>query len=64
MENGMIIQFHTPTGIVEVDTETVTDSDLAALGLSRADLDAEYGDITRAQELLGTSPSVITQPEI
>lgn len=60
----MIIPFHTPTGIIVVDTETVIDSELEALNLTRADLDAEYGDIIRAQELLGTSPAVITQPEM
>lgn len=34
----MIIQFHTPKGIVEVDTETVTDAGLAKLNITREDL--------------------------
>jgi len=31
----MIIQLHTPEGMVGVDSETVTDDELAALGLTR-----------------------------
>lgn len=31
----MIIQFHTPKGIVRVDSDTVTDKELAALNVTR-----------------------------
>lgn len=31
----MIITLHTPTGIVKVDSETVTDEELASLGMTR-----------------------------
>lgn len=34
----MIIQLHTPKGIVEVDTETVSNQQLASLKISRATL--------------------------
>ncbi len=34
----MIIQFHTPKGIVEVDSETVTDKELLELNVSRVEL--------------------------
>ena len=34
----MIIQFHTPKGIVEVDSDTVTDAQLAKLKVTRAAL--------------------------
>ncbi len=34
----MIIQFHTPKGIVEVESDTVSDKQLAALGLDRQKL--------------------------
>ena len=36
----MIIQLHTPKGIVEVDTELVADKSLAKLNISRANLAA------------------------
>ena len=35
----MIIQFHTPDGVVEVDTEKVTDNDLAGINMTRNKLD-------------------------
>ena len=35
----MIIQFHTPKGIVLVDSDTVTDKELAAINLDRQKLD-------------------------
>lgn len=62
----MIIQFHTPAGIVQVDTETVTDGELAALGITRSQLNEQFDllAIARAQEILASSPDVITQPEI
>ena len=31
----MIIQFHTPKGIVEIDSDTVTDAELSKLGVTR-----------------------------
>ncbi len=31
----MIIQFHTPAGVVEIDTETVTDNELALINMTR-----------------------------
>jgi len=34
----MIIQLHTPKGIVRIDTDTVTDAELAALSISRETL--------------------------
>lgn len=34
----MIIQYHTPEGIVEIDTITVTDQQLVELGLTKDDL--------------------------
>ncbi len=66
MEDGMIIQFHTPSGAAAIDTETVTDNELAALGISRDLLNEEFSllDIARAQVLLANSPDVITQPEM
>lgn len=36
---GMIIQFHTPGGIVEVNTKTVTDYQLSKLSVTREALD-------------------------
>jgi len=36
----MIVQFHTPNGIVEVDSENVTAEELAKLGISREDVKA------------------------
>lgn len=63
----MIIQFHTPSGPVEIDPLTVTDAELAMLGLTRADIAGEIQkaqDEARAAELLATSPAVITQPEM
>ena len=35
----MIIQFHTPNGVVEVDSETATNTELATLGMYREDLE-------------------------
>lgn len=35
----MIIQFHTPKGIVVVDTDTITDAKLAKIGMDRRKLD-------------------------
>ncbi len=68
----MIIQFHTPKGIVNIDSETVTDEQLAELNITRADLDEALGytatytrqDEARLQEILANSPEVITMPEI
>lgn len=62
----MIIQFHTPGGVIQVDTQTVTDAQLAALGLTRDELNEQFGllDIARAQAILATSPPVITMPEM
>ncbi len=34
----MIVQFHTPKGIVTVDTDTVTDVKLAEIGMNREKL--------------------------
>lgn len=34
----MKVQYHTPDGVVTVDTETVTDEELAELGITREDL--------------------------
>lgn len=34
----MIIQFHTPKGIVEIDSNTVTDKELAKINLNRKKL--------------------------
>ena len=31
----MIIQFHTPKGIIHIDSDTVTDSTLAIVGVTR-----------------------------
>lgn len=64
MEDGMIVQLHTPAGAVDIDTLTVTDSELSALGLSRQWLVDTYGDLERMKELLANSPDVITQPEM
>ena len=36
----MIIQFHTPTGIVKVDSDTVTDAKLAEISMDRQKLNA------------------------
>lgn len=62
----MIIQFHTPAGVIVIDTAIVTDAELAALGWTRDQLNEEFHllDIARAQEILAKSPDVITQPEI
>lgn len=62
----MIIQLHTPEGIYPLDTKTVTDIELAQLGLTREQLNELSGepDYSRACELLTSSPSVITQPEM
>lgn len=34
----MIIQFHTPQGIVNINSDIVTDEELAALNITREDL--------------------------
>ncbi len=34
----MIIQFHTPKGIVEIDSDKATNSELAQLGMTKVDL--------------------------
>jgi len=34
----MIITFHTPDGTVDIDTDTVTDGQLKALGLTRSSI--------------------------
>lgn len=60
----MIITLHTPQGVVPIDTDTITDEGLEALGLSREWLNTEYIDLFRARELLANSPDVITQPEM
>ncbi len=63
----MIVFFHTPAGQVAVDPLIVTDGQLSALGLTRDDIAPfvqEAQDSLRANELLATSPAVITMPEI
>lgn len=50
-----IIQFHTPQGIIEVDTDTVTDAELASLYITREammeviprDLQAEIDELKK-----------------
>ena len=34
----MIIELHTPKGIIDADTETVSDAELAELNMTREDL--------------------------
>ncbi len=34
----MIVELHTPKGIIKIDSDTVTNSELAALKMTRADL--------------------------
>ena len=63
----MRFELHTPTGIVTLDTETVTDGQLAELGLTMADIAPqiqEANDQAIAEALLATSPEIITAPEI
>lgn len=62
----MIIQFHTKDGIIVIDSETVNDHTLQLLGLTRDEFNEQFNlqDIARAQELLASSPDVITQPEM
>lgn len=73
----MLFTFHTPTGVVTIDSNTVTDGQLAQLNITRDGLnelvqnqrvlgypDESDPDTITARELLGTSPDVITQPEI
>lgn len=60
----MIVQFHKPDAVVTIDTQTVTDAELEGLGISREALEENTADYDRAQELLGNSPDVITQPEM
>lgn len=63
-----IVLLHTPAGIVEVESDTVTDSELSALGLTSEQFDrlvpVSTSELERARELLASSPDVITQPEI
>lgn len=63
----MIVELHTPQGVIPIDPETVTDDELAQLGITRDGLYQLLGwdaDYLRAQELLASSPQVITQPEM
>jgi len=62
----VIIQFHTPQGIVGVDSETVTDEELAALGMTREAFNELIGepDYSRCKEILSHSPAAITMPEM
>jgi len=62
----MIVQFHTPQGVFTIDSETVTDAELAQFGFTRDSFNSAFGilDYERAMALLATSPQVITQPEI
>lgn len=67
-----IIHLHTPSGIVKVNTETITDNELAQLDLTRADLERilyplsidPSPDYLRACEILSESPPAITMVEI
>jgi hypothetical protein len=60
VEDGMIVQFHTPKGIVNVDPLTVTDTQLAVLNIDRKalakliprDLAAELDDLKARVEKL------------
>lgn len=62
----MIVQFHTPQGVLTIDSETVTDAELTQFGFTRDKFNLAFGilDCERAMALLTTSPSVITMPEI
>ncbi|KKL81864.1 hypothetical protein LCGC14_1990510, partial [marine sediment metagenome] len=35
----MIIQFHTPDGVVDIDTEEVTDTELSLINMTREEFD-------------------------
>lgn len=67
-----IIQLHTPSGVIEVNSETVTDEELTALGMTRADLKAilyplsvnPTPDYLRACEILSQSPPAMTMIEV
>lgn len=50
-----IIHFHTPEGLIEKDTDTMTDEEMDRLG---------YYKLHRAEELLATNPAMITPPEL
>ncbi|KKN26611.1 hypothetical protein LCGC14_0873040 [marine sediment metagenome] len=43
----MIIQFHTPKGIVPIDSDTVTDAELAGINMGRQKLDAYLSEMPR-----------------
>lgn len=62
----MIIQLHTKGGIIPIDSDTVTDEELASLGLTREWLNEYIGEPekSRAEEILKNSPVAITLPEI
>ncbi len=43
----MIIQFHTPKGIVDIDSKTVTDEKLAEINITRDDLNFHLASCNR-----------------
>ncbi len=43
----MIVQFHTPEGIVDIDSDTVSDADLAGVGLDRQKFNAYLAEQPR-----------------
>ena len=56
----MIVQFHTPKGIVTINSDTVTDTDLANIGFTRDGFNAYLNSFPRYTPLPGTQKKIET----